>query len=356
MKKRSLIAFLLALTMAFSLAACDNKTNDEPTTNPDPGQITEKTGYKVAYCTKRWSGSEHWMTVRNGVDGAIRPEDEYFFIDCNGDLDTQVKALEDLVAQGVDAIICAPRDPDGVVAAYEMIHNAGIKLISLDCSSSAPEFEDACVKMDYVSTGKLCAENLLEKIDYKGKVILYYDFPNVEANERADGFKEVAAQYPDVELVLVDGFGTVDEALLKLEDALIANLRSPRLPSPCSRACRWIASSPVSTAPALRSKTSVLAVLSVVLLSSPRPWVPRRSKSCMTFWTARPSRTRRSVWRPNGSTRATSKSLQQRWASDNSPNVPPESARRLWRYLIKHIEDGGETTDAANKLSVYEGY
>lgn len=223
MKKRSLIAFLLALTMAFSLAACDNKTNDELTTNPDPGQTTEKTGYKVAYCTKRWSGSEHWMTVRNGVDGAIRPEDEYFFIDCNGDLDTQVKALEDLVAQGVDAIICAPRDPDGVVAAYEMIHNAGIKLISLDCSSSAPEFEDACVKMDYVSTGKLCAENLLEKIDYKGKVILYYDFPNVEANERADGFKEVAAQYPDVELVLVDGFGTVDEALLKLEDALIAN-------------------------------------------------------------------------------------------------------------------------------------
>lgn len=223
MKKRSLIALLLTLAMLFSLTACNQeKPNEEPNPSANSDQV-EKTGYKVAYCTKRWSGSEHWMTVREGVDGAIREGDEYLFIDCNGDLDTQVKALEDLIAQDVDAIICAPRDPDGVVAAYEMIHNAGIKLISLDCSSSAPEFEDACVKMDYISTGRLCAENLLKEIGYKGKVILYYDFPNVEANERADGFKEVAAQYPDVELVLVDGFGTVDEALLKLEDALIAN-------------------------------------------------------------------------------------------------------------------------------------
>lgn len=227
----------LAMIMVLMMAGCSVKEDttaattaaENKTGSGETEQVKENTSgeagssYKIAYCTKRWSGSEHWITVKEGIDSEIRPEDEYIFVDCNGDLDAQVKALEDLVAQGVDAIICSPRDPDGVVAAFEKIHEAGIKLICLDCSSSAPEFQDACVKMDYYSTGELCAEHLMEAIGKKGKVLMYYDFPNVEANERADGFRDVASKYSDVKLVEIDGFGTLDEALLKLEDALIAN-------------------------------------------------------------------------------------------------------------------------------------
>lgn len=223
-----------AVLLALSMAGCTVKeetasTAADKTTNAESGELTGESvskgdaSYKIAYCTKRWSGSEHWITVKEGIDSVIRPEDDYIFVDCNGDLDAQVKALEDLVAQGVDAIICSPRDPDGVVAAFEKVHEAGVKLICLDCSSSAPQFQDACVKMDYYSTGELCAEHLMEAIGQKGKVLMYYDFPNVEANERADGFRDVASKCSDVKLVEIDGFGTLDEALLKLEDALIAN-------------------------------------------------------------------------------------------------------------------------------------
>ncbi len=232
---RKTLTIVLALTTAVMMAGCAKDNAAPETTNaPDAGTVAASEGtsassvkdsYKIAYVTKRFSGSEHWITVKNGIDAAVKDYGniELEFVDCEGDMDTQLQALEDVVAKKVDAIICAPRDPSAIVSSYEMIYEAGIPLIGLDCSSNAPEFESTTVKMDYMATGRLCGEALAKAMDGKGKAILYYDFPNVEANERADGVKEVFAKYPDIEIVEVDGFGTVDEALLKVEDAFIAN-------------------------------------------------------------------------------------------------------------------------------------
>lgn len=232
---KKLFATVLALTMVFTAVGCSQASQPASASAPESQTVSasqeeskesvEKDHYTVAYVTKRWSGSEHWLTVKNGIDAAV---EEYGnidleFVDCEGNLDAQLKALEDVVDKGVDAIICAPRDPSAIVASYEMIYEAGIPLIGLDCSSNAPQFETTTVKMDYKETGRLCGENLVKTMGETGKVILYYDFPNVEANERADGIKGVLSQYPGIEIVEVDGFGTVDEALLKVEDAFIAN-------------------------------------------------------------------------------------------------------------------------------------
>lgn len=228
---KKFFAMALSMMMMFALVSCgtatsptsSNSSNSQSNSSVTTPETQDK--YTIAYVTKRWSGSEHWLTVKEGIDAAVA---EYGninleFIDCEGDLDTQLQALEDVVAKGVDAIICAPRDPSAIVSSYEMIYEEGIPLIGLDCSSNAPEFETVTVKMDYMETGRLCGENIIKAMGETGKVILYYDFVNVEANERADGVKEVLKKYPGIEIVEIDGFGTVDEALLKNEDAFIAN-------------------------------------------------------------------------------------------------------------------------------------
>lgn len=240
-KMKRYLSMFLAAAMVLAATGCSQEeaavTTAAETTEAQASETagetageTENTGaegenYKIAYVTKRWSGSEHWLTVKDGIDAAVAEYGniDLEFVDCEGDLDTQLQALEDVVAKGVDAIICAPRDPSAIVSSYEMIYEAGIPLIGLDCSSNMPEYETTTVKMDYEETGRLCGENLVKEMGESGKVILYYDFPNIEANERADGIKGVLEQYPDIEIVEVDGFGTVDEALLKVEDAFIAN-------------------------------------------------------------------------------------------------------------------------------------
>lgn len=245
MKSKKYLTSLFALAMAVALIGCGQNSSSEATsaasettsgetavTEEDKEQSDESSdetaedeNFRIAYVTKRYSGSEHWITVKDGIDAAVADYGniDLEFVDCEGDLDTQLQALEDVVAKGVDAIICAPRDPSAIVSSYEMIYEAGIPLIGLDCSSNMPEYETTTVKMDYEETGRLCGENLVKAMGETGKVILYYDFPNIEANERADGIKSVLNQYPDIEIVEVDGFGTVDEALLKVEDAFIAN-------------------------------------------------------------------------------------------------------------------------------------
>ena len=235
MKKR--IVLLLAAMTICSVTGCSQETTSQtPADTSTPAASSDTTAdtdssaandenYTIAYVTKRYSGSEHWITVKEGIDDAVADYGNISleFVDCESDLDTQLQALEDMVAKGVDAIICAPRDPSAIVSSYEMIYEAGIPLIGLDCSSNMPEYETTTVKMDYVETGRLCGEAIVNAMGESGKVVIYYDFPNVEANERADGVKEVLSQYPDIEIVEVDGFGTVDEALLKVEDTFIAN-------------------------------------------------------------------------------------------------------------------------------------
>ena len=238
MKKN--ILFLSVIMSAFALAGCSQESTEVSETEASTVETTasaaesseqteavsaESENYTIAYVTKRYSGSEHWITVKEGSDAAVKDFGNITleFVDCEGDLDTQLQALEDVVAKGVDAIICAPRDPSAIVSSYEMIYEAGIPLIGLDCSSNMPEYETTTVKMNYEETGRLCGEAIVNAMGESGKVVLYYDFPNVEANERADGVKEILSQYPEIELIEVDGFGTVDEALLKVEDTFIAN-------------------------------------------------------------------------------------------------------------------------------------
>lgn len=238
MKKN--ILFLSVIMSAFALAGCSQESAEVSETEASTVETTasaaesseqteavsaESENYTIAYVTKRYSGSEHWITVKEGIDAAVKDFGNITleFVDCEGDLDTQLQALEDVVAKGVDAIICAPRDPSAIVSSYEMIYEAGIPLIGLDCSSNMPEYETTTVKMNYEETGRLCGEAIVNAMGESGKVVLYYDFPNVEANERADGVKEILSQYPEIELIEVDGFGTVDEALLKVEDTFIAN-------------------------------------------------------------------------------------------------------------------------------------
>lgn len=238
MKKNILL--LSVIISAFALAGCSQEPAEVSETEASTVETTaaasetseqaeaaseESENYTIAYVTKRYSGSEHWITVKEGIDAAVKDFGNITleFVDCEGDLDTQLQALEDVVAKGVDAIICSPRDPSAIVSSYEMIYEAGIPLIGLDCSSNMPEYETTTVKMDYEETGRLCGEAIVNSMGESGKVVLYYDFVNVEANERADGVKEILSQYPEIELVEVDGFGTVDEALLKVEDTFIAN-------------------------------------------------------------------------------------------------------------------------------------
>src|SRR5271156_1977732 len=144
-------------------------------------------------------------------------------VSSNEDKLKQINGVQDLVAKGVKGIMISPIDAVGVNAAYDAAAAAKIPIVSLARGSSSPK-KTIHVAMDEVQVGRDIAEWTAKKLGGKGKIAMIMGpsgaptFRNV-----AQGYNEVMAKYPEVEIVFkTDGPLTRERGLKNAEDALVA--------------------------------------------------------------------------------------------------------------------------------------
>jgi ribose transport system substrate-binding protein len=145
-------------------------------------------------------------------------------VSSNEDKLKQINGVQDLVAKGVKGILISPIDAVGVNAAYDAAAAAKIPIVSLARGSSSPN-QTIHVAMDEVQVGRDIAEWTAKKLGGKGKIAMIMGpsgaptFRNV-----AQGYNEVMAKYPEIEIVFkTDGPLTRERGLKNAEDALVAN-------------------------------------------------------------------------------------------------------------------------------------
>ncbi|MCI8550633.1 MAG: substrate-binding domain-containing protein [Lachnospiraceae bacterium] len=145
--------------------------------------------------------------------------------DANYDQDAQNAAIEQWILQDVDGVILAPCDFTGVQGSLDALKEAGIPCATLNPAlvSEADSVVMSECKEQGVMAGKLLLDHLQENnVEMKGTII-YQSLPFVHPNAatRADGFKSVFADYPDVEIVELTG-STPEEHYTAFEGALLA--------------------------------------------------------------------------------------------------------------------------------------
>jgi ribose transport system substrate-binding protein len=145
-------------------------------------------------------------------------------ISSNEDKLKQINGVQDLVAKGVKGILISPIDAVGVNAAYDAAAAAKIPIVSLARGSTSPN-QTIHVAMDEVQVGRDIAEWTAKKLGGKGKVAMLLG-PSGAPTFRnlAQGYAEVMAKYPDIQIVFkTDGPLTRERGLKNAEDALVAN-------------------------------------------------------------------------------------------------------------------------------------
>jgi ribose transport system substrate-binding protein len=145
-------------------------------------------------------------------------------VSSNEDKLKQINGVQDLVAKGVKGILISPIDAVGVNAAYDAAAQAKIPIVSLARGSTSPN-QTVHVAMDEVQVGRDIAEWTAKKLDGKGKVAMLLG-PSGAPTFRnlAQGYTEVMAKYPDIQIVFkTDGPLTRERGLKNSEDALVAN-------------------------------------------------------------------------------------------------------------------------------------
>src|SRR5690606_20818785 len=101
-----------------------------------------------------------FVTLRDGAQAAAdRLGVELIVLDSQDDPATEAANMEDLIAQGVDAILVNPTDSDAIVPSIEAANAAGIPVFTVDRGASGGEVV-AHIASDNVAGGRLAAEYL----------------------------------------------------------------------------------------------------------------------------------------------------------------------------------------------------
>lgn len=126
--------------------------------------------------------------------------DEVVVINENADMTGQIGHIENLISQGVDAIILNPTDREGLNSVIEEAINQGIVVVAVDQAVTA---EGAYVATnDQEEYGYLGAKWLFEQLGGEGDVVYMRGIDGVPADtDRDTGFQRALEEFPDINVV-----------------------------------------------------------------------------------------------------------------------------------------------------------
>ncbi|WP_273729063.1 substrate-binding domain-containing protein [Brucella gallinifaecis] len=137
--------------------------------------------------------SPFYVQLKEGAEAAAKASgNTLVFLDANGDVSKQNNDIQDLITQGVNAIIINPVNPDAVVPSLEAAVNAGIPVITVDRSVNG-DGVTAHIGRDNKRMGQLVGEAVVAELKADGvegaKIIeIQGDAGGAVMMDRRDGF------------------------------------------------------------------------------------------------------------------------------------------------------------------------
>jgi ribose transport system substrate-binding protein len=196
--RTSLGAVLLALSLA--VTACGGDDGDDDASAGGGGGSTQGSGDYVIGVSNTLAGNgwrEQMICAVKAQALASGKVSEVIAISKNGGPTEQIQDLQNLISQGVNAIIVNPSDREALNPVIEEANAQGIKVVAVDQAVTA---EGAYVATnDQVEYGRLGAQWLADQLGGQGSVLYMRGIDGVPADtDRDTGFKEVMADYPGI--------------------------------------------------------------------------------------------------------------------------------------------------------------
>jgi len=139
-------ALAAALCFAVMLSGCGNG-------RPDGGPA-ESGKPRVALIMKSLA-NEFFLTMEQGAEDHQAAHASQYDLVCNGikdelDVNRQIQLVENMVAQGVDAIVIAPADSKALVAACKKAQDAGVVVVNIDNKLDDGVLAEKGIKIPFV--------------------------------------------------------------------------------------------------------------------------------------------------------------------------------------------------------------
>ena len=205
---KRIIAIVLVLMMIVSMVACAQE---------------DKVEISVVLKTL---ASEYWGYVKDGCDAAAKELGITVTVvgpDAESNIAGQVTMIEEQIAAGCDAIICAPNDAAAAGNALKAALEKGIPVLAVDTNVGI-EGQTSFVGTSNVDAAKEGGLWAAEQLGEGAKAVIIYDQEGDNtSNMRREGY-EAACQEKGIEvLAALSGQNTTDGATKTMEDLLSAH-------------------------------------------------------------------------------------------------------------------------------------
>lgn len=126
---------------------------------------------------------------------------EVVVLDSQNDATKERANVEDLIQQGIVALIINPTDSDAVVNSITVANDSKIKVITVDRKANGGEVVSH-IASDNIKGGEMAAEFILEKLNAKGNIVELQGIPGASATrERGEGFHNIVDGKDGVKVV-----------------------------------------------------------------------------------------------------------------------------------------------------------
>ena len=199
-KKRALRILSLILLCALTFTACkknvgtpeDNAASkDENTEEKDKD---EQESWKIGF-----SGIDmenpYFLTLESAIKEELDGKNcELIVKDPKTDPDMQASQIQEMIDEGINAIILSPVDWEKITPSLEALKEANVKIVNVDTQVKEMDYVDAYIGSDNYNAGVLCGEDLIKRCPDGGKVAILECPTQNSVNERITGFEETLAK------------------------------------------------------------------------------------------------------------------------------------------------------------------
>ena len=166
------------------------------------GQAEQKTkiGISIPAADHGWTGGVvYWANQARKAIEAENPGYEVI-VSTARDAAEQVDKVENLLVQGIKALVILPHEPGPLTAVCEQAAKQGVKLVVVD-RGLTKDIADVTVSGDNPGFGRAGAQAIAKAINGKGNIVIMEGIPCVVNSDRVNAFKTEIAKYPGIKIL-----------------------------------------------------------------------------------------------------------------------------------------------------------
>ena len=166
------------------------------------GQAEQKTkiGISIPAADHGWTGGVvYWANQAKKAIEAENPGYEVI-VSTARDAAEQVDKVENLLVQGIKALVILPHEPGPLTAVCEQASKQGVKLVVVD-RGLTKDIADVTVSGDNPGFGRSGAQAIAKAINGKGNIVIMEGIPCVVNSDRVNAFKAEIAKYPEIKIL-----------------------------------------------------------------------------------------------------------------------------------------------------------